>query len=65
MAINIQNDLSIFDFIIPCGLDNVEMTSVLKVTGKERSMDNVKKKLSQLLVKHFSSEGLVEYEQRS
>ena len=28
MAINIQNDLGIFDFITPCGLDDVEMTSV-------------------------------------
>ena len=54
MAINIQNDLSIFDFIIPCGLDGVEMTSVLKETGRENSMSNVKKKLSPLLINHFS-----------
>jgi len=32
MAINIQNDLSIFDYITPCGLEGVEMTSVLKDT---------------------------------
>jgi lipoic acid synthetase len=54
MAININNDLSIFDYLIPCGLDNVEMTSVLKETGKRHSMTNVKEKLSQLLIKHFS-----------
>jgi lipoic acid synthetase len=54
MAINIQNDLSIFDYLIPCGLDNVEMTSVLKETSKRHSMTNVKEKLSQLLIKHFS-----------
>jgi len=54
MAINIQNDLSIFDHIIPCGLDEVEMTSVLKETGKHHSMTNVKEKLSQLLIKYFS-----------
>ena len=54
MAINIQNDLSIFDYLIPCGLDDIEMTSVLKETGKHYSMTNVKEKLSQLLIKHFS-----------
>jgi lipoate-protein ligase B len=54
MAINIQNDLSIFDFITPCGLDNVEMTSVLKETGKHCSMSQVKEGLSQLLIRHFS-----------
>lgn len=54
MAINIQNDLSIFDFITPCGLDGVEMTSVLKETGKRCSISQVKEELSQLLIRHFS-----------
>ena len=45
MAINIQNDLSIFDHIIPCGLDEVEMTSVLTETeagceGSRRRFEN-------------------------
>ncbi|MHC4112966.1 MAG: lipoyl synthase, partial [Planctomycetota bacterium] len=55
MAINIQNDLSIFDYITPCGLDGVEMTSVLKETGKRHSMTQVKKQLSQLLIKHLTT----------
>jgi len=55
MAINIQNDLSIFDFIVPCGLDGVEITSVRKETGRRYSMSQVKGKLSQLLIKHFST----------
>ncbi|MHC4456973.1 MAG: lipoyl(octanoyl) transferase LipB [Planctomycetota bacterium] len=54
MAINIQNDLSIFDLLIPCGLDGVKMTSVLKETGKHHRMNLIKKKLSQLLINHFS-----------
>jgi lipoyl(octanoyl) transferase len=53
MAINIQNDLSIFDYIVPCGLVNVEMTSVLKETGKEYPMNQVKQKLSEILKEHF------------
>jgi lipoic acid synthetase len=55
MTINIQNDLSIFDYIIPCGLEGVEMTSVLKETGKHLSMSQVKEKLIELLMKHFST----------
>jgi len=53
MAINIQNDLTIFDLLIPCGLDDVEMTSVLKETGKHQPMSNVKRNLVELLRKHF------------
>jgi lipoyl(octanoyl) transferase len=54
MAINIQNDLSIFDFIKPCGLEDIEMTSVLKETGKRHSMNYIKEELSRLLMRHFS-----------
>jgi len=54
MAINIRNDLSIFDLIIPCGLENVQMTSVQKETGKRHSMNPIKKRLAKLLVSHLS-----------
>ena len=53
MAINIRNDLTIFEMLIPCGLEGVEMTSVLKETGKRHSMTNAKKILSELLTKHL------------
>jgi len=56
MAINIRNDLSIFDLIVPCGLENVQMTSVQKETGKRHSMNPIKKRLAKLLVSHFSLE---------
>jgi lipoic acid synthetase len=55
MAINIQNDLSIFETIVPCGLENVRMTSVLNETGKQHSMQEVKNNLSQLLKHHLKS----------
>jgi len=53
MAINIRNDLSIFDALVPCGLEGVEMTSVLKETGQNPSMAEVKKNLFALLRKHL------------
>ncbi|MGD0596128.1 MAG: lipoyl synthase [Sedimentisphaerales bacterium] len=56
MAINIQNDLSIFETIIPCGLENIKMTSVLNETGKKHPMQEIKNHLSQLLTKYFKPE---------
>jgi lipoate-protein ligase B len=55
MAINIHNDLTIFDYIVPCGLENVEMTSVLKETGTRYSMTEVKNYLTPLLKAQFSN----------
>jgi len=46
MAINIQNDLSIFEHIVPCGLDGVVMTSVLKETSGENSGENIEYRIS-------------------
>jgi len=60
MSINIQNDLAIFDYIVPCGLEGVTITSVLAETGQEHSMAEVKQRLSGLLGEHFANEGFVE-----
>jgi lipoyl(octanoyl) transferase len=54
MAININNDLSIFDLIVPCGLENVKMTSVEKELGKKIDMDDAKKILKKILLKYFT-----------
>lgn len=53
MAINIDNDLSLFDLMVPCGLDGVEMTSVKKETGKPQNMRVIKTQLTALLRRHF------------
>ncbi|HUT31046.1 MAG TPA: lipoyl(octanoyl) transferase LipB [Sedimentisphaerales bacterium] len=57
MAINIRNDLAIFDLLVPCGLEGVEMTSVLKETGRDQDMDEVKKELARLLTGGFLVRG--------
>jgi lipoate-protein ligase B len=33
-AVNVENDLQPFSWVVPCGLDNVRMTSVIKETGR-------------------------------
>jgi lipoate-protein ligase B len=55
MAINIQNDLAIFDLIVPCGLENIKMTSVLEETGRCCSINQAKENLTRLLREHFSA----------
>jgi lipoate-protein ligase B len=53
MALNIRNDLSVFDLMVPCGLDGIAMTSVLKETGRSHDMHEVKKSLVEFLTAHF------------
>jgi len=55
MAINIQNDLSIFEMMVPCGLDGVEMTSVQKETGRTFDMGPIRRRLTTLLKHHFGT----------
>lgn len=54
MAINICNDLSIFETIVPCGLEGVEITNVLNETGTENPMADVKRILEKLCLSHWS-----------
>jgi len=54
MAININNDLGIFGCIVPCGLETVEMTSVLKETGEAADIDAVNQMLHELCLKYWT-----------
>jgi lipoate-protein ligase B len=54
IAININNDLSIFDLIVPCGLENVKMTSVEKELGRKINIDTAKNTLKKILLRHFT-----------
>jgi lipoyl(octanoyl) transferase len=36
-AVNVENDLQPFGWIVPCGLDGVSMTSLIKETGRSRT----------------------------
>ena len=56
IALNINNDLSIFDLFVPCGLDGVKMTSAYKETGKICLMNELKQRLHFLLIENFLRE---------
>lgn len=53
MAINIQNDLSIFAYFIPCGLDHVVMTSAQQETGRIFDMAHLKQTLADIMIQAF------------
>ena len=37
-AVNVENDLQPFSWIVPCGLDGVQMTSLIRETGRTPSL---------------------------
>jgi len=55
MAINMCNDLGIFEHIVPCGLDGVRMTSVAALSKADISMADVKARVGRLLAEAFST----------
>ncbi len=52
MAVNINNDLQPFEWIVPCGIDDCRMTSV----GRERGEEQDLAAFSALLVRLFAAE---------
>ena len=49
-ALNVSTDLSYFSGIIPCGLHQVEMTSIERLTGKAPALPDV----AAIAARHFS-----------
>ena len=44
-ALNVNTDLNYFNFIIPCGISNKQVTSIQKELGREINMEEVKEKI--------------------
>ena len=45
-AINVDNDLQPFEWIVPCGIEGVRMTSVLKETGRTGAMSCFRRRVA-------------------
>jgi lipoyl(octanoyl) transferase len=45
-AVNVDNDLQPFEWVVPCGLDGVRMTSVSKATGHTGGMTCFRKRMA-------------------
>lgn len=55
-AFNVNTDLDYFNYIVPCGISNKQVTSLEKELGYKVPMDEVKKKLKQNFEKVFEVE---------
>ena len=55
LALNVNNDLSFFDNIIPCGILNKAVSSISNETKKEIDIDLVKKKIIDNFLITFSA----------
>ena len=45
-AVNVDNDLQPFEWIVPCGIEGVRMTSVYRETGRAGSLPCFRKRLA-------------------
>jgi lipoyl(octanoyl) transferase len=52
-AFNVNTDLSYFDYIVPCGIRDKQVTSLEKELGQKISMDEVKEKVKSNFEKVF------------
>jgi lipoyl(octanoyl) transferase len=52
-AINVDNDLQPFEYVVPCGIDHVRMTSVAKRTGRAPSLPCFRKRAAHRLAEAF------------
>ncbi|RYZ29505.1 MAG: lipoyl(octanoyl) transferase LipB [Chitinophagaceae bacterium] len=55
-ALNVNTDLSYFNHIIPCGIQNKKITSIKEELGRPVPMEEVKKKLKRNFEKVFNVE---------
>ena len=46
LAVNVDNDLEPFDWIVPCGIDHVSVTSVARETGRSPSLPCFRKRVA-------------------
>ena len=46
LAVNVDNDLQPFEWIVPCGIDHVQMTSVSRETGRSPTLPCFRKRMA-------------------
>jgi lipoate-protein ligase B len=53
LAVNVDNDLQPFEWIVPCGIDQVRMTSVSRETGRIGSLPCFRKRMAYRFAEAF------------
>lgn len=55
-ALNVNTDLSFFNYIVPCGIANKQVTSIEKELGHKVDMNEVKQKIAKYFAEIFETE---------
>lgn len=55
LALNVSNDLELFDMIVPCGIQGKGVTSVARLLGRSVAMDEVKAALRRELLRGLTA----------
>jgi lipoyl(octanoyl) transferase len=55
-AFNVNTDLSYFDHIVPCGIQDKAVTSLQKELGREVEIRKIKEKIVQYFSEGFEAE---------
>lgn len=58
LALNVNTDISYFDLIIPCGIDDKAVTSIQREIGREVRMNEVKEQLRENIFQTFELSAL-------
>jgi lipoyl(octanoyl) transferase len=53
LAVNVDNDLQPFEWIVPCGIDHVRMTSVTRETGRAGGLPCFRRRLAHRFAESF------------
>lgn len=53
IALNVNNDMSFFDLIVPCGLPDVRMTSMAELVGRELDFEKVAHRAGRMFREDF------------
>ena len=64
LAVNVDNDLQPFEWIVPCGIDHVRVTSVSKETGQGRSLPCFRKRMAWRFAEAFGMRQRIVSERR-
>jgi lipoate-protein ligase B len=54
LAVNVDNDLEPFEWIVPCGIEHVRVTSLSAQTGRARSLPCFRKRLAYRFAEAFA-----------
>jgi lipoate-protein ligase B len=55
-AINVDNDLQPFEWVVPCGMAGVQMSSICKETGRDGHMDSFRETMASRFCEAFGRE---------